>query len=94
MLTLSLSKQTANNNNKDSLDNPRHRTLSSSNFGAKLTQPHCHKQDVAKMASHLARIWQSVLFQEPSADRVLSIDPVILNELDPQDFWALTQMYS
>ena len=46
------------------------------------------------MASHLARIWQSVLFQEPSADRVLSIDPVILNELDPQDFWALTQMYS
>jgi hypothetical protein len=46
------------------------------------------------MAAHLASIWQTVLRQEPSADRVLSFEPSSLDVLEPQQFWALSQMYS
>jgi uncharacterized protein YqcC (DUF446 family) len=56
---------------------------------------HSHSnQTVATMAARLARIWQSVLFQDPSSDRVLSFDPFVLDELEPNEFWTLIRMYS
>jgi hypothetical protein len=47
----------------------------------------------AQIPSHIDRIWQKLVDQEPSADRVLSVEPRLFDQLEPYDIFILTQIY-